>query len=250
MAIKATNQLTMIDMTDGYTVLLTNESHTFIGGTSSLLSTQTITTQAIVMQGATQVACKIGSITGATGISATSDAGTTPKTTPTITITATTALAAGGVLDIPIIINDDITIHKKFSYSIAFKGAQGATGSQGPKGDTGATGATGATGPKGETGATGPKGDAGEQGEPGDDAIVLIIESSAGIIFKNTAVATTLTARVFKGGVEVTGSDLTALGTIKWYKDGAATPVGTGSSLSVSAGTVTNRATYTAQLEG
>ena len=48
----------------------------------------------------------------------------------------------------------------------------------------------------------------------------------------------------------MTGSALTALGTIKWYKDGGATPVATGTTLTVTAGDVTNKATYTANLEG
>lgn len=98
---------------------------------------------------------------------------------------------------------------------------------------------------KGATGATGPTGD------PGADAISMSITSSAGTIFKNSAVVTTLTAHVYKAGVEVTGSNLTALGTIKWYKDGATTALSTtGATLTISAGDVTNKATYIAQLEG
>lgn len=90
----------------------------------------------------------------------------------------------------------------------------------------------------------------GANGANGADALALAIKSSNGTIFKNTAIATTLTARVFKGGVEVTGSALTALGTIKWYKDGGATAVATGTTLTINAGDVSNKATYTAQLEG
>lgn len=97
---------------------------------------------------------------------------------------------------------------------------------------------------KGETGAAGP------QGDPGADAITMSITSSNGMIFKNSAIETTLTAHVFKAGVEVTGSALTALGTIKWYKDGETDPVSTGQTLNVTAGDVTNKATYVAQLEG
>ena len=97
---------------------------------------------------------------------------------------------------------------------------------------------------KGEIGATGP------QGDPGADAITMSITSSNGMIFKNSAIETTLTAHVFKAGVEVTGNDLAALGTVKWYKDGNATPIATGQTLNVSAGDVTNKATYIAQLEG
>ena len=49
--------------------------------------------------------------------------------------------------------------------------------------------------------------------------------------------------------MEVTGNALTALGTIRWYKDGSATATATGQTLTISAGDVTNKATYIAQLE-
>ena len=90
----------------------------------------------------------------------------------------------------------------------------------------------------------------GTNGTNGSDALNLVIESSGGAIFKNTAIATTLTAHVYKGGVEVTGATLTNLGTIKWYKDGGATVVATGTTFTVAAGDVTNKASYTAKLEG
>lgn len=93
------------------------------------------------------------------------------------------------------------------------------------------------------------KAKAGADGTDGLDAITLEVSSSNGLVFKNTQVATTLTAKVYKGGVQVTGASLTALGTIKWYKDGGTTSVGTGSSLTISAGQVTDRATYEARLE-
>ena len=89
----------------------------------------------------------------------------------------------------------------------------------------------------------------GDKGDAGDDAVTLTIESSAGFIFKNTQAVTTLTARVFKGATELTSSQIAALGTVKWYKDGGSTAVGTGLTLSITAGTVTNHASYTANLE-
>lgn len=109
------------------------------------------------------------------------------------------------------------------TYSV---GMIGATGSKGDKGDTGATGAAGA------------------------DAITLSITSSNGTIFKNSSIATVLTAHVYKAGVELTASQIAALGTVKWYKDGGTTAVGTGTTLTINAGQVTNKATYIAQLEG
>ena len=93
-------------------------------------------------------------------------------------------------------------------------------------------------------------GETGAKGDPGDDAITLVITSSNGTIFKNSAIATVLTAHVYQGGAEVTGNALTALGTIKWYKDGSTTALATGATLTITAGDVTNRASYIAQLEG
>jgi hypothetical protein len=102
----------------------------------------------------------------------------------------------------------------------------------------------------GMMGATGAKGDKGATGDPGADAINLVIESSAGLIFKNTDIATTLTAHVYKGGVELNSTQIAALGTVKWYKDGSTTAESTGLTKSISAGDVTNKASYTATLEG
>ena len=101
----------------------------------------------------------------------------------------------------------------------------------------------------GNTGAKGDKGDKGATGEAGADAITMVITSSNGTIFKNTYIATTLTAHVYKAGMEVTGSNLTALGAIKWYIDGSSTPSATGSTFTISAGDVTNKASYEARLE-
>ena len=97
------------------------------------------------------------------------------------------------------------------------------------------------------TGATGGKGD---KGDPGDDAITIAITSSNGTIFKNSAIATTLTAHVYQGGTELNTTQIAALGTIKWYKDGATTTTATGQTLTISAGDGTNKASYIAQLEG
>ena len=106
---------------------------------------------------------------------------------------------------------------KEFTYTIAFMGA---------------TGAQGAT------------------GNPGADAITLTITSSNGTIFKNSAIETVLTAHVYRAGAELTAAQVTALGTIKWYKDGDETAVGTGATLTIDAGDVSHRASYVAQLEG
>ena len=83
----------------------------------------------------------------------------------------------------------------------------------------------------------------------GADAITMAITTNNGNIFKNSTGSTVLTAHVYKAGAEVTGSALTALGSIKWYKDGGSTAVGTGATLTVNASDVSSKAVYTAQLE-
>ena len=350
MAIKAVNQIDVIDLTDGYSVVLTSDSHTFLGTTTSVNGTQTTTTQVMALCGSEQVPCTVGNITCPAGISAVSD-GKTPM--PTITITATSALTKSGTITIPIVVNGDITINKTFSYSIAFKGQTGQNGTSVTVRSTSVTyqvGASGTTKPTGEwktevpsvpngqflwtktvvnysdgksteaysvsykgtngtngsngtsvtvsstsvtyqagtsgttppTGAWSPtvpniangqylwtktvvnysdgkstesysvsyKGTNGINGTNGKDAITMAITSSGGTIFKNTAIATTLTAHVYKGGVEVTGSALSSLGTIKWYKDGGTTAVATGTTYTIGAGDISNKATFSAQLEG
>lgn len=350
MGIKAVSQVDVIDLTDGYSVVLTNDNYTFLGTTNSVNGTQTTTTQVMALCGSEQVSCTVGNITCPTGISAVSDG---KSLQPTITITATSALAKSGTITIPIVIDGDITINKTFSYSIAFKGATGQNGTsvtvsstsvtyqigasgttkptgtwspnvpnvpngqflwtktvvkysdgksteaysvsyKGTNGTNGSngtsvtvsstsvtyqTGTSGTTPPTGTWSPTVPnvangqylwtktvvkysdgkstesysvsyKGTNGTNGKDGLDAITMAITSSGGTIFKNTAIATTLTAHVYKGGVEVSGSALTSLGTIKWYKDGGTTAVATGSTYTISAGDVSNKATFSAQLEG
>ena len=231
MTIKAIGQIDVVDVTDAYNVILTSEAHTFPGSTTAALAGST-TTQIIAMRGSTQVAASVdlASVVAPTGVTVTKDS---DATEPTLTIAVSTAVTTAGTVTIPVYIAEkDVTIEKIFSFAIAFVGSTGSTGATGPKGDAGSTGATGA---------------------PGADALTLVISSSAGTIFKNSAIVTAFTAHVFKGALELTSSTnptLASQGTIKWYKDGNSTAVGTGQTLSVTAGTVANKATYVAKLEG
>lgn len=80
-------------------------------------------------------------------------------------------------------------------------------------------GTNGGTGPKGETGATG------QTGAPGADALHISITP----VWSGNSC--TLTAHVFKGGVELTDTQVTALGALKWYLNGSGTVSGTGKTL-------------------
>lgn len=201
--VKASDQITIIDTTDAYTIELSSDSHTFSGDTDSVDGTQTATTQITAFRGDEQVPVVVGTIESQTGISAVSD-GKTPA--PTVTITATSDLTKGGTLVIPITVNNDISINKKFSYSIALKGSDGK---QGPKG---------------------------EKGDPGADALTIVVSSSDGVIFHNGPIETTLTAQVFRGIEEVTGDELAALGKIAWFHPDETDPCYVGNSMDIHPG--------------
>lgn len=285
MTVKAVNQATIVDVTDAYSVILDNEAHTFVGSTSTLGTAQTTTAKITAMLGGDVVAASVtlSEVTAPTGVTVSKD---TDATSPTLTFSLAATVAEAGSVDIPVHIGSDVTVHKTFSFSIAFRGATGTTGKgisstsvtyqASSSGTTAPTGTWTATVPAvsasqylwtrtvitysdsttstaysvGMMGATGAAGTNGTNGTNGADALTLVVTSSNGLIFKNSAIATVLTAHVYKGGVEVTGSALTALGTIKWYKDGSTTAAATGQTLTIDAGDVTSKATYVAQLEG
>ncbi len=124
MAVKASNQTTLIDLTDGYSVVLTNDNYTFLGTTNSVSGTQTTTSVIQALCGSEVVPCSVGKIEAPTGLSIVSD-GKSPS--PTLTITATSALTQSGSVVIPVTIGE-VVISKTFSYSIAFKGTNGSNG--------------------------------------------------------------------------------------------------------------------------
>jgi len=331
MAQRAADQITLVDLTDGVSVVMSSEAYAFPGTTTAAIAGST-TTKIQAIQGDQYVAASVNvaSITKPTGVTVTSD---NHATAPTLTISVANTVTTGGEITIPVVVSG-LTIDKKFSFSIAFKGETGQGGSAGkdatlvglkneahsivtnssgatvgtssisvdfygwvgssraavtaavgtlPSGITVGTNTPGTTTADGiltlnvasgstlggtDTGtipitltcngiarvqvfswAKAKQGAQGGTGSAGADAVTVEVHSSAGLVFKNTSVATTLTARVYKGGTEVTGTALTALGTINWYKDGGATAVGTGVTLTVAAGDVTDRATYEARLE-
>ena len=134
MAIKATGQTTIIDVTDAYSVILTSEAFTFVGNTSGAPAGLKCATQAVAYCGSNQ--CTVvnvdqKAITCPTGISvAVENSGTA---SPTITFTTTATVTAACEAVIPVVV-DGITVNKKFSFAVAKTGQTGQTG------QTGATG--------------------------------------------------------------------------------------------------------------
>lgn len=138
MAIKSADQITIIDVTDAYSVMLTSEAYTFIGNTNGVATGATCETEAVAFCGTNQ--CTSVSVTSAdiecpTGISATVTNSGTAKVK--ITFTTTAVISAACEATIPVVV-DGITVNKKFSFAVALKGATGETGAAG-KGITGVT---------------------------------------------------------------------------------------------------------------
>lgn len=127
---------------DAYTVILSNESHTFPGSTSAALAGST-TCGIIAYKGATKVNASIGTVSGVpTGMTVTPVNNNTQNASLTIAVT-TSMTTKNGTLTIPITVDGKV-FNKDFSYALALKGSTGATGPQGP------TGPIGPQGPQGE----------------------------------------------------------------------------------------------------
>lgn len=236
--IKAADQVTVLDVSDAYNVVLSSEAYTFLGDTQGAAAGSKCTTDAAAYCGnnmCSVVTVDAKAIVCPTGVTAAVSNSGTSKVTITFTLTAklTTACEA----TIPVVV-DGVTINKKFSFAVAKTGATGAKGDKG---------ATGPTGPQGDTGPTGPRG---PQGNAGADAITVTITSSNGIIFKNNTGSTVLTAHVFKGSAEQTISStgvVSGIGTVKWYAGGVYQK--SSNTYAVGAGDVPNSLAITCQLE-
>lgn len=157
MAIKAADQLTIIDVTDAYSVMLTSEAYTFVGGTGGVASGQTCTTEVVAFCGTNQ--CTSVNVTAAdivcpTGISAAVANSGTSKVKITFTTTATISVACEAT--IPVVV-DGITMNKKFSFAVAKAGTNGQNGTSVTVSSTSITyqvGTSGTTKPTGEWSAT------------------------------------------------------------------------------------------------
>lgn len=111
---------------DAYTIILSNESHTFVGDTNAALDSTT-KCEVIAFKGTTQVPSTIGTITGLpTGMTAPiSNNGTKSAY---FSPTATTSMTSkNGTLTIPITV-DGVLFTKYFSYALALKGDAGTNG--------------------------------------------------------------------------------------------------------------------------
>ena len=263
MAVKAMNQIDIVDLTDGYSVILSQESATVPGNKNgaAIATANAFSVAVTALCGSTKVPCSVVA-TCPTGISAGTQ--TTSNNVVNVPFSVTSSLVTSGVITLAVTVTGtSITIEKTVGVAVAKTGVDGQSYYTYVRYSANADGSSMTDTPSASTKYigvySGPSSTVPAytsftwskyMGDDGDDAIVLHIESSAGTIFKNTSAATTLTAHLFRGGVELTSAQISALGTVKWYKDGSSTAAGTGLTFGISAGDVTNKATYAAQLEG
>ena len=255
MAIKAGDQITIVDVTDAYSVILTSESYTFVGGTSGATSGKCIT-EVVAFCGSNQITeVTVGDIICPPGISASVEGSGTPKVTITFNITSTLSTSCEATIPVHV---DGIEINKKFSFAVAKSGTSVTVSSTSvtyQAGDSGTAKPTGewresvpsvangqylwtktlvtySDGAKTEAYSVsykGTNGTNGKDGAAGADAITVTITTSNGTVFKNNSGSTVLTAHVYKGGVEQSITDAGvcgSLGSIKWYNGSGTQPTG------------------------
>ena len=114
------------DGEDAYTIILTNENHTFAGNTTSAIASE-IECNVIAYKGATQVASTIGTITGQPIGMTTSLLNNGTINTAFKVIVDTTMITKNGVLNVPVTV-DGKAFTKKFTYTLTLDGEKGDNG--------------------------------------------------------------------------------------------------------------------------
>lgn len=152
MAIKSADQITIIDVTDAYSVMLTSEAYTFVGGPGGVAAGASCSTEAVAFCGTNQ--CPAVNVTASdivcpTGVSATVENSGTAKVKITFKTTATISAACEAT--IPVVV-DGITVNKKFSFAVAKAGTNGANGTSVSVKSTSVTYQVGASGTDKPTG--------------------------------------------------------------------------------------------------
>ena len=126
MSIKASNQITIVDVTDAYSALLSSEGYTFVGNSTGAPSGLTCTTQVTAYRGSHQCEeVRVVAVQCPSGISAIINNNGTSS--PVITFTTIDIITEAAQAIIRIVV-DEITITKIFTFSVAIQGSDGADG--------------------------------------------------------------------------------------------------------------------------
>ena len=126
MSIKASNQITIVDVTDAYSALLSSEGYTFVGDSTGAPSGLTCTTQVTAYRGSHQCEeVRVMAVQCPSSISAIINNNGTSS--PVITFTTIDVITEAAQAIIHIVV-DEITITKIFTFSVAIQGSDGADG--------------------------------------------------------------------------------------------------------------------------
>ena len=126
MSIKASNQITIVDVTDAYSALLSSEGYTFVGDSTGAPSGLTCITQVTAYRGSHQCEeVRVVAVQCPSGISAIINNNGTSS--PVITFTTIDVITEAAQAIIRIVV-DEITITKIFTFSVAIQGSDGADG--------------------------------------------------------------------------------------------------------------------------
>lgn len=126
MGIKASNQITIVDVTDAYSALLSSEGYTFVGDSTGAPSGLTCMTQVTAYCGSQQCEeVRVVAVQCPSGISAIIN--NNGASSPVITFTTNDIITETTQATIRIVV-DEITITKKFTFSVAIQGSDGADG--------------------------------------------------------------------------------------------------------------------------
>lgn len=134
MAVKHTAEVTVYDVSDAYSVTLTNEAVTFKATSTSKLNVESsATTKPQAFLGSDAVACTVTVAdcvcSDSTNCSVTVNSTGDNATWPLITILVGANATTNGTVTIPVVIgsgDNAVTIEKVFSYAIALQGTGGA----------------------------------------------------------------------------------------------------------------------------
>lgn len=128
MAIKSADQVTIIDVTDAYSVMLTSEACNLTGGSSGVAAGQSCLTEVVAFCGSNQcasVTVNKNDIVCPSGFSVSVENSGTSKVK--ITFTTTSTITTNCEATIPVVV-DDITVNKKFSIAVSLAGKNGTNG--------------------------------------------------------------------------------------------------------------------------
>lgn len=111
---------------DGYTVVLTNENHTFAGNTTSAINEDFTECEVIAYKGSLRIPTYIGTITGMpTGMTVTKPINDATNSKFVVTVSSA-MITQNGVLDVPVTVEkntpNEKTFNMKFTYSLKLNG--------------------------------------------------------------------------------------------------------------------------------